>query len=303
MLDFDATLSPPALAGPVWAGDAFVSGTCTAPAGSMVTLYRNGTPVGTAAVQPDGTYVVTPSAAPGAGDVLTASVHVALVESAPSTPLTVAEGTLGFSGPAAGALLNRVDDANLALSGYQTSATGTGKPGAAIVVTDASGNVLGAGVVGADGTYSVTITLVPGATSDLTATQTDAAGNTLAATHPDVGFDPRPNLLRSDRITSLSPVTPALATFLVQGQPSLAIWGPDGLAGRGEGAGTTANGSSDDDDFYVASLDAGAYDPDTSVASDGARPLVFYQLDLPGDALRVTKEKDAGGVLRVKLSY
>jgi len=86
---FDATLSAPALIGPVLDGDTTASGTSSAPAGSLVTLYDNGAPVGTASVQAGGTFTITSSIAFTAGDQLTAIVQVGSATSSPSAPLTV----------------------------------------------------------------------------------------------------------------------------------------------------------------------------------------------------------------------
>jgi hypothetical protein len=88
-LAFDVTLSAPVLAGPVMDGATSVSGSCTAPAGSVVTLFVNGIAAGTAAVQAGGGFTVTPGSAFSAGEVLTASVQVGTVTSTLSAPITV----------------------------------------------------------------------------------------------------------------------------------------------------------------------------------------------------------------------
>ena len=134
--------------------------------------------------------------------------------------------------------------------------------------------------------------------------ETDNAGNTNNVQHTNVGFDARPNLLRNDSVTSLNPTTPALSNFLTQAAPtSMKVWGADGKADRGEGALIDGNGSSDDDDFYVAAINSGDYDPDVTVASDASRPLVFYQFDTPGNTLRLARETDGSGNLRIKITY
>ncbi|MEJ2420891.1 MAG: Ig-like domain-containing protein [Acidobacteriota bacterium] len=300
---FGVTLSPPALQGPASAGDTRVSGTSTKPAGTPVTLYLNGTAVGTGTVQSGGGFTITSDTPFSQGNVLTAKQTVSGVQSSPSNSLTVAADTFAFSTPATNTLLNRVADRNLQAPGYQTYISGTGKPGASVTVTDGAGNLLGNAVVQSDGTWAVTVTLTVGNSYSFTVTQSDAAGNTRTATHTGISFDPRPNLLRSDAISTLAPTTPTLSSILTTHSPSLLIWGPNGVADRGEGALLNGNGSSDDDDFYIASIDSGLLDPDVPVASDTNRPLVFYQLDTPGNTLRLTKVKDSSGNIRIKISY
>ena len=62
-------------------------------------------------------------------------------------------------------------------------------------------------------------------------------------------------------------------------------------SGLREGALESSNGSADDDDFYVANFANPASDPDPRpMVPDAARPLVFWQISEPGNALRVTKD-------------
>lgn len=302
--NFDVTLASPVLDGPLSSGDTYVAGTSTAPAGSTVTLYVNGVSAATTTVQADGSVLFTLTTPLAEGDTVDSSVHVGAVDSAHSSPLTVGADTFSFNTPQTDALLNRADDQDLVTAGYQTTVEGTGEPGDTITVKDSSGNVVGSGTVAGDGSYSIIVTLQDGTSTDLTVTETDKAGNTSNIQHTNVGFDTRPNLLRNDSVASLDPVTPALSSFLTQVSPTaMTVWGANSQADRGEGALVDGNGSSDDDDFYVAALDNGSYDPDVTVAADTARPLVFYQFDTPGNTLRLAKETDGSGNLRIKISY
>lgn len=60
--------------------------------------------------------------------------------------------------------------------------SGTGEAGATVQVRDASGAVIGTGVVGADGTYSVTLTAPQIKGDPVVVTQTDPAGNVSGGT-------------------------------------------------------------------------------------------------------------------------
>ena len=41
---------------------------------------------------------------------------------------------------------------------------------------------------------------------------------------------------------------------------------------------------------YIRNPVSGLLDPDLTVGDDPARPLVFYQLDWPGESLRATRQ-------------
>jgi hypothetical protein len=103
-------------------------------------------------------------------------------------------------------------------------------------------------------------------------------------------------LLRDDSVRSLA--APMLAAvFTGTSGLSLDERGPDACAQQGEGPAPSANGSSDDDDFYVASFASGGVDADS--APDPSRPLVFYEVTAPGATLRV--RRNAAG--RIAITY
>ncbi|WP_241582200.1 Ig-like domain-containing protein, partial [Rosenbergiella nectarea] len=60
--------------------------------------------------------------------------------------------------------------------------TGKGEVGSTVTVTDTSGKELGTGTVGADGSFSVTLTTPQTNGQTLSVTATDAANNTSLAT-------------------------------------------------------------------------------------------------------------------------
>ena len=74
---------------------------------------------------------------------------------------------------------------------------------------------------------------------------------------------------------------------------------PDEAPDELEGGLESAPGSTDDDDAYIREPVSGLLDPDLTVGSDPGRPLVFYQLDWPGERLRVTRERDG----RLRLTF
>lgn len=109
---------------------------------------------------------------------------------------------------------------------------------------------------------------------------------------------PGVSLLRNDEVRRLSPPMPAVATILGAAGPfALDERGADSCPQAGEGALGPANGSEDDDDHYMASFASGAADPDSG--PDPTRPLVFYEVTLATDTLRL--RRDAAGL--VVLTY
>jgi hypothetical protein len=102
---------------------------------------------------------------------------------------------------------------------------------------------------------------------------------------------PTLGLLRNDEISSLDPLVPLIASIFTGRAPlSLDLNGPDGIPNEGEGALQSTNGSSDDDDLYVAAFFSGGIDPDpVSVIGDRSRPLIFYEKTIAGNSLRLYK--------------
>jgi hypothetical protein len=109
---------------------------------------------------------------------------------------------------------------------------------------------------------------------------------------------PGVSLLRNDELRSLSPPTPPLSAIFTGGSAlALDERGADSCAQEGEGALLSGNGSSDDDDFYAASVASGFVDADSASPAAG-RPLVFYETTEATDTLRLSR---AAG--RVVITY
>ena len=107
-----------------------------------------------------------------------------------------------------------------------------------------------------------------------------------------------PDMLRNDEVTSYTSYDPA--SIFVRAyplDPALDGWGFDGISQLGEGALTSGNGSSDDDDFYDRDVTTGWLDADMTVLGDSARPLVFYELDCPACVIKL--KKDPSGTIAV----
>jgi VCBS repeat-containing protein len=162
-------LTAPAQPTATIAGDgASVSG--TGEAGARITIVdAAGTVLGTTIVGADGSYTAALSPAQVNGEALTVRESDAAGNLAAPLALTAPD----ITAPAAPV-------ATLDATG--TSVTGTGEPGAAIVVRDAAGTALGTTTVDAQGNYAIVLATPQVNSQSLAVTQTDAAGNASPAT-------------------------------------------------------------------------------------------------------------------------
>ncbi len=134
-----------------------------------------GNVIGSARAGLDGTFSVTLASAQLNGEHLDVSSTDAGNNSA-STALTAPDTTAPTP----------VSDVVISANGTQLS--GKGEIGATVTVVNASGAVIGTAVVGANGTFLITLTTAPTSGEQLAVTQTDAAGNpspALGVTAPD----------------------------------------------------------------------------------------------------------------------
>lgn len=135
-------------------------------AGATVSVRdANGVLLGTAAVDADGTFVVTLASAQVNGQAL----EVSAVNAAGLTSAPVAYTAPDISAPVA--------VSNLAVNGQGLVLTGSGEPGATVTVLDANGSSLGSALVATDGTFSVDLASPQLAAESLTVVSRDAAGN------------------------------------------------------------------------------------------------------------------------------
>lgn len=147
----------------------------TAEAGSTVTIFDNGIPIGSTVVNPDGSWIFTPTLPLLDGPhSFTVSANNGLGDSGISSPFDVVVDTAAPLPPT-----------GLSVSNDGTTLTGTAEANSKVTITNASGTVLGSAT--ADGTGHFTVTLTPPQLNGetLTAKATDVAGNTgLGATTP-----------------------------------------------------------------------------------------------------------------------
>ncbi|QEL99519.1 hypothetical protein D9623_24235 [Azospirillum brasilense] len=157
--------------------------TGTADAGSVLHLYGNGVEIGTGTVNGSGTWSMVPGTTLADGDwTLTAKVTVSGVESGESGPLLVTIDT-GASAPTSLALATSSNSGSTADTLTNVTApviTGTvGEAG--VVVLYEGATALGTVTAAAAGAWSIIAASLSDGVHTLSATVTDAAGNTSSA--------------------------------------------------------------------------------------------------------------------------
>jgi hypothetical protein len=136
----------------------------------------NGTPLGEATVNPDGTFSVTLTQAQTNGQTLNVSLTDAAGNVSPAATVTAGDTTAP------------VAPSNLVIAAGGLLLTGTGEAGATIQVNSATGAPLGNAVVAPDGSFSVQLASAQVNGQLLSVSQADAAGNQSSpapATAPD----------------------------------------------------------------------------------------------------------------------
>lgn len=139
----------------------------TAEANALITLYNNGTEIGTVSADANGNWLFTPQTALADGPhQFTASATTAAGTSGLSAPFTITVDTLAPDAP---------QDLRVSEDGLTVS--GSAEAGSRVAITDANGNLLGSTTVPDGGTFTLTLTAPQTNSQPLTAIATDAAGN------------------------------------------------------------------------------------------------------------------------------
>ncbi|MGP4955711.1 BapA/Bap/LapF family large adhesin [Pseudomonas helleri] len=224
-------------------------------AGSTV-IVKNaaGDPVGTAVVGADGSFEVTLDAAQGNGTVLEVTLTDKAGNVSDPTPVLVGEAVA----PEA--------PTGLVVSADGLTVTGKGEIGCTVTVKGPAGNVIGTGVVDADGNFSVTLDTAQTNGESLGVTLTNAGGLT----------SPSINVVAGDT------TAPDAPTDLVVSADGLA------LTGKGEAGSTVTVKDS-----------AGTVIGTGPVAADGSFTIVLDTAQTNGETLNVTLTDKAGNISAV----
>ncbi len=152
------------------------------PGATITVRDATDTVIGTAIVAADGSYAVTLIPAQTNAE----TVRVSQVDAAGNVSASASVVAPDFTAPA---------QPTATIAGDGASVSGTGEPGAAILITGATGAVLGTAVVAGDGSYTARLDPAQANGEALRVVQTDAAGNPsapLPLTAPDITAPPAP---------------------------------------------------------------------------------------------------------------
>lgn len=161
----------------------------SAPVGSLVEVRdANGTVIGSVQVGNDGTFTIALSPAQANGELL----DVVAIDADGNSSLPTQINAPDITPP------NQASD--LQLSNDGVTLTGRGEVGSTVQVTNAQGAVLGSAVVGANGTFSVTLSPAQTDGQQLDVVLRDGAGNssTTTITAPDLDGPLQPSALAVD---------------------------------------------------------------------------------------------------------
>ncbi|MEG8014409.1 BapA/Bap/LapF family large adhesin [Sphingomonas sp. 22R3R2A-7] len=155
------------------------------PGATITVRDATDTVIGTAIVAADGSYSVTLTPAQTNAE----TVRVSQVDAAGNVSASASVVAPDFTAPA---------QPSATIAGDGASVSGTGEPGAAILITGATGVTLGTAVVAGDGSYTAPLDPAQANGEALRVVQTDAAGNAsapLPLTAPDITAPPAPGAI------------------------------------------------------------------------------------------------------------
>ncbi|MEB2652529.1 Ig-like domain-containing protein [Pseudomonas siliginis] len=245
-------LQPPAAATGVSINDVGTVVKGQGEAGSTVTVRdAAGNVLATGVVDQSGNFQVTLPNAQNTGETLQVTLTDANGNASISTGVVTVDGTP----PAA--------VQNPLISADGSTLSGTGEAGATVNVTTANGTVLGSAVVGADGSFSVTLAPAPTNGEALAISQTDPAGNVSPST--------------SVNAPDISP--PAALTQVAVNADGVTV------TGHGEPGATVSVRSADGTLLGTA-----------QVGSGGAFTVTLNAAQLNAEVLTVTQEDPPGNV-------
>ncbi|BBH44398.1 BapA/Bap/LapF family large adhesin [Pseudomonas sp. KU43P] len=294
-----ATLTAPDLDGPLQPSALAIDSTGLhltgfGQAGSSVTVRAaDGTVLGTALVGADGRFDVTLNQPQRNGESLRVEATDSLGHSAGPVSFTAPDSTP----PQA--------VANPSIDGTGNTVSGSGEPGATVIVRGADGSVLGSAVVSGDGTFEVTLTSTQTNGQALTVEQRDPTGNVSASvglTAPDTVAPGTPSgLSLSADGTVISGTGEPGAQVKVTGAGGVVL-GTAVVAADGSFHVTLTAPQLNGQTVSVSQTDAAgnASGAATVTASDLQAPEMAHDLTLTGGGTQLSGQGEAGATVEVR---
>ncbi|MCS5452236.1 BapA/Bap/LapF family large adhesin [Enterobacter huaxiensis] len=271
----------------------------TAEAGSVVTIYDNGIAIGTANVGSNGSWTFTPQVNLSEGN------HQITVRA------TDVAGNLGVPSPAISISVDITapDRPSVALNGAGTVASGTAEANSTVTITDSNGNIIGSAVVGANGSYSITLAPPQPGGAVISVIATDAAGNmspVATASTLQVLPDTTPPNQPGNLVVSGDGKT---VTGTSEPNSTVTIKDP---AGNVIGTGTAGNdgkftvgidpAQTNGEVLQVQATDAAnnTSQPGLATAPDITDPLAPTNVEVSGDGKTISGQAEAGSTVSIK---
>ncbi|WP_213716523.1 BapA/Bap/LapF family large adhesin [Cedecea lapagei] len=163
--------------------------------GATVTLYNGSTAIGSAVVDGLGNWTITPNIAlnNGLNTITAVQTDKAGNVGSPSVDYDLTVDTVPLTAPVVVEIIDNVGPIQTPLvNGSFTddttpTFTGTGKVGSTVTLYDTNGTtILGTGVVGANGTWSITTSVLPEGAHSITVKAVDDVGNSVGPSAPIV---------------------------------------------------------------------------------------------------------------------
>ena len=294
-----ATTTAPDTTAPTAPTDVQVSGdgetvTGKAEAGSKVTIKdADGTTIGNTTVGSDGSFTATLSPAQTNGQTLS----VTAADAAGNTSSAASATTPDTTAPAA--------PTDVVVSDDGVTVTGKAEAGSTVAIKDAAGKTLGSATVGADGSFTATLSPAQTNGQTLSVTATDAANNpssVATTTAPDTTAPAAPTVVQvSGDGETVTGKAEAGSTVTIKNTDGTTL-GSAKVGADGSFTATLSPAQTNGQALSVISTDpaGNASTPVTVAAHDTTAPAQPNDVQVSSDGETVTGKAEAGSIVAIK---
>ncbi|WP_241651034.1 Ig-like domain-containing protein, partial [Rosenbergiella nectarea] len=198
-----------------------------------------------------------------------------------------------------------VEPSDVQLDAAGSIVTGKGEVGSTVTVTDASGKALGTGTVGADGSFSVTLTTPQTNGQILSVVSTDTAGNAsdpASVTAKDTTAPVEPSDVQLDAAGSIVTGKGEVGSTVTVTDTSGKALGTGTIGADGSFSVTLTTPQTNGQTLSIVSTDTAgnASDPASVTAKDTTAPTEPSGVQLSDDGKTITGKGEAGSTVTVK---